>query len=131
MAFSSSSAPPTLDDILCRHGLERRDLERKCSAEVRLALAELLNDWKMVGHYLGFTTQKLNDIKLDNDNEEQRRVALLDAWEQQEGQRATYFRLAEAFHHRKKSDLVDKLCGNMKSIANPEIDTAKEGNGVI
>lgn len=101
---------PSLEDILSRHGYERKDLDGRYPPEMRLEIAELLDDWKMIGYYFGFSQQKLNDIKLDNDNEEQRRLALLDAWEQREGEGATYLKLAEALHHRGRADQVEKLC---------------------
>ena len=107
---------PSLDDLLSRHGLVRQDLENKYPAEMRLEIAQLLDDWKMIGYYLGFASQKVNDIKVDNDNEEQRRVALLDAWEQREGEGATYFKLAEVLHHRGRVDLVENLCRMIRRV---------------
>ena len=105
-----------LEDLLSRHELERKDLDRRYSAEMRLEIVQLLDDWKMIGYYLGFTSQKINDIKIDNDNEEQRRVAVLDAWEQREGEEATYLKLAEALHHRGRADLIEKLCGMIRRV---------------
>ena len=105
-----------MEDLLSRHGLERKDLGRRYPAEMRLEIAQLLDDWKMIGYYIGFTSRKLNDIKIDNDNEEQRRVAVLDAWEQREGEEATYIKLAEALHHRGRADLIEKLCVMIRRV---------------
>ena len=105
-----------LEDLLSRHGLERKDLDRRYPAEMRLEIAQLLDDWKMIGYYLGFNSWKLNDIKIDNDSEEQRRVAVLDAWEQREGEEATYLKLAEALRHRGRADLIEKLCGMIRRV---------------
>jgi hypothetical protein len=107
---------PSLEDILSRHGYERKDLDGRYPPEMRLEIAQLLDDWKMTGLYLDITRQKLNDIKLDNDNEEQRRVALLEAWEQREGDGATYLKLAEALHHRGMANQVEKLCEKIRII---------------
>lgn len=76
---------PSLEDLLSHQGLERKDLGGRYSADMRLEIIQLFDDWKMRGYYFGFTSQKLNDIKIDNDNEEQRRIALLNAWEQRKG----------------------------------------------
>ena len=100
---------PSLDELLSRDGLEREDLERKCAARVRVKVAEHLGDWKMVGRYINIDPQKLDDIQVENHTEERRRVALLDAWDKREGEGATYLKLAEAFHHRKRIDLVEML----------------------
>ena len=102
--------PLSLEDLLFRHGYEKKDLDRRYTPGMRLEIAQLLDDWKMIGYYLCFTEQKLNDIKIDNHNEEQRRVALLDAWEQREGDRATYLKMVEALHRQGRADQVEKLC---------------------
>jgi hypothetical protein len=107
---------PTLDEILSRHGLEKKHLERKIPAEMILEIAPLLDDWKMTGYYLGFTKQDLDDIEIDNPNQDHRRVALLNAWEQRHGEDAAYLRLAEAFYRREKIGLIDKLCRRLKEV---------------
>ena len=106
---------PALEELLSRHGLEKMDLERRYSARARSKIADLLDDWKMVGLSLGFTWQKLSDIEVENHKEERRRVALLDAWEQKEERGATYLKLAEALCSRKRTDLVERLCVIMKT----------------
>ena len=107
---------PSLEDLLFRHGLEGKDLDGRYPAEMRLEITQLLDDWKMIGYYLGFSSQKLNDIEVDNCREERRRVALLDAWEQREGEGATYLKLAEVLHHQGRADLVVKLCGMIRRV---------------
>ena len=119
---------PALDEVISRHGLEKKDLERRCSARARPKIADLLNDWKMLGLFLGFGWQKLSDIEVENHNEERRRVALLDAWEQKEGLGATYLKLAEALYSRKRVDLVDRLCEIMKSDRGTEDHCGKHSN---
>ena len=105
----------SLGDILSRYGLERKDLEQTCPESVRLEVAEeLSDDWKMVGHYLGFSVRHLNDIQADNTKEEHRRVALLDSWRQREGTGATYLKLAEAVHRRKRIDLAEMICHSVR-----------------
>ena len=47
----------SLDEILSRHGLERKDLERKCPAGVRLEIAEHIIDSQREGE--GATYLKL------------------------------------------------------------------------
>lgn len=123
----AQTKPPTLDEILSRHGLEKKHLERKIPAEMILELAQLLDDWKMIGYYLGFTEQNLSDIQIDNHNEEHRRVALLNKWEQRQGEEATYLKLAEAFHHRQKIAAVERLCKRLKEMDGGSL--ARPGDG--
>ena len=110
MAVKSQQTLSSLDELLSRYGLERKVLERKCPSRVRLEIAEHLGDWKMVGRYLNIDPQKLDDIEVENHREERRRVALLDAWDEKEGEGATYLKLAVVLNHRKRTDLVEKLC---------------------
>ena len=112
---------PALEGVLSCQGLEKKDLERRCSARVRLEIANLFDDWKMVGYCLGFTSQNLKDIEVDNSTEELRRVALLDTWEQRHKIGATYLKLAEALHRRKRIDLVERLCEIIKTDSGTEV----------
>ena len=43
-------------------------------------------------------------------------MALLNAWEQKEGEGATFLKLAEALHHRGRADYVVKLCEKIKTV---------------
>ena len=119
---------PALEEILSRHGLEKKDLERSYSARVRPKIADLLDDWKMVGYTLGFSWRKLIDIEVENHKEEHRRVALLDSWEQREGRAATYLKLAEALYSRKGVDLVERFCEIMKSDRGTEYHCGKHSS---
>ena len=110
-----------LEEVLSRHGLEKKDLERRYSARARPKIADLLDDWKMVGLSLGFSWQKLSDIEVENHKEERRRVALLDAWEQRKGRGATYLKLVKALYSQKRTDLVERLCEIMKTDNGTEV----------
>ena len=112
---------PALEEVLSRHGLGKRDLERRCSARARPMIVDLIDDWKMMGYTLGFTWQKLCDTEVENHTEEHRRVALLDAWEKREGRGATYLKLAEALFRRKRMDLMERLCEIVKTDFGNEV----------
>ena len=117
--MTSSRSESSLEDVLSRCGLEKKDLEQKCSDDVRLEIAETLGyDWEMVGRFLKFTGRQIKDIKADNSKEELRRVAMLEEWEEREGEGATYLKLAEALHRRKRTDLVEAICQSVKEGRN-------------
>ena len=105
-----AEAPPSLEDIISRHGLRRKDLEFVCPRDVRTSVAVELVDWKMVGHCFSISRQKIAAIDLENNTEDQRKVAMLDAWSEKEGDGATFLKLADVLHQRKRNDLVDLLC---------------------
>ena len=112
--MATNETDPSLDDILSRHGLQRECLDRECPRDVRMKIAEELSNWKMVGHCFKFTPVKIKDIERDNHSEEERKVALLDAWGQREVSEATYLKLADVLHRRNRRDLVEFLCGKIK-----------------
>ena len=115
MAICLDYQGPTLDEILLRHGLKATDLERLCPLEVRNEVAILIKDWEMVGHCLNFAPEKIRDIDRENRSQDQCKVALLDTWSKREGKGATYLKLADVFHRRKRRDLVELLCEKVKS----------------
>ena len=105
-----AEAPPRLEDVISRHGLRREDLELVCPRDVRISVAVKLVDWQMVGYCFGFPEQKITAIDRENYTEDQRKVALLNAWSEREGDGATFLKLADVLHQRKRNDLVDFLC---------------------
>ena len=114
MAISCEPGP-SLEEILSRHGLKETDLDRECPRDIRDEIAGKLDNWEMVGRCLEFTLEKLRDINRENASQELCRIALLDTWSRREGKGATYLKLADVFHRRKRRDLVEFLCEKIKS----------------
>lgn len=112
----STTACPSLEELLFHHGLKDKELQLVCPRHVRDKIALKLADWKITGRFFGLPREKLTAIEHDNDTEEQRRVALLDVWGEREGKRATCFKLAEVLHQGERSDLVEVLCDAIKTL---------------
>ena len=111
-----SETGPTLEEILSRNGFNEEELHKKCPRDIRYDIAlELGADWEMIGLCLDFSLDDLRDINRENCSQEMCRVSLLDIWHKREGQGATFLKLAQAFHRRKRRDLVDSLCTKLKS----------------
>ena len=112
----SSGGESSLDDILSRCGLEKKDLEQKCSNDVILEISESLGeDWELTGRYLGFTRSQIKDIKAENNTGALRRLTMLEDWEERDGEGATCLKLAEALHRRKRTDLVESVCQSINA----------------
>jgi hypothetical protein len=120
---------PTIDEILSRQGLRREDVDRKCSQGIRYEISIKMIDWKMVGRILGISEEKLAAIQVDNHTEEERRVVLLHTWHQIAGSRATYLSLMMALYQHHRCDLVEQLCGMVKSHATAITRIQPEYNG--
>ena len=126
---TSLDAGPTLKEILFRHGLEEKDLERECPRDIRRRIAAKIIDWKMVGYYLQFSPEKLAAIDRDNNTEDQRKVDLLDSWSKREGRGASFLKLADALHRRGRTDLVELLCEDVRSFLNPNQSGGHSSSG--
>ena len=109
---------PSLEEILSRHGLKEKDLERECPRGIRNDIAEKLDDWKMVGCYLDFSLEKLRNIQHENESQDLCKVALLDTWNKREGKEATYLKLVRVLYRRNRRDLVESLCAKLKLTLN-------------
>ena len=114
MAELNVSKEMTFEDILSACGLAKERLQQECSREIVLEIATKLKDWKMVGSYLSMPSEKLKAIELENDTEDQRKVALFDTWREREGTAANYTKLTNALYRHGRRDLVESLC---KAIA--------------
>ena len=101
---------PSLNDILSQYALKETDLRIKCPREVRNEIAIKLDDWKMIGYYLGFPKEKLTSIGRENETQDLCKVTLLDFWSKREGEGASYLKLADALYRRQRRDLVELLC---------------------
>ena len=112
----ATQVPPTLENLLYRHGLKSTDLMLACPRDVRHEVAVKIVDWKMVGHCFSVPKEKLAAIDRDNETEDQRRVALLESWSEREGSEASYFKLASVLHQRNRNDLVDLLCDKVLTV---------------
>ena len=124
LLLEMASAPePSLEDVLSKHDLRVGDMMSRCSYPVRVRMAAQLVDWKLAGHFLGFTQLKLHTIQVDNDSEEQRRVALLETWAEMEGEKATYLKLAEALLEHGRRDLVEHLCKMIKRVLRSNVQS--------
>ncbi|MCG8622970.1 MAG: hypothetical protein MJE68_13365 [Proteobacteria bacterium] len=62
---------PTLNEILSCHGLQREDVDIQCPQWIRLEMSVKMNDWKVVGHYLGIPDETLVAIQVDNNTEDE------------------------------------------------------------
>ena len=106
------SEVPSLEEILSDNGLEKKDLDRECTQDIRWDIAVQIIKWKMIGRYLGIPEWKLADIARDHSNfgEEECRVQLLNTWHERKGKKATYLELITAFRHGGCVDLACTLC---------------------
>lgn len=99
-----------LDAIVRHSGVKEEDLLRECPREIRIKIALKLTDWKVFGHILGLSKEKLSSIERDNKSEDERKIALLDSWYEKESRNATSLKLAKGLRDHDRGDLITHLC---------------------
>jgi hypothetical protein len=119
----------TLDEILSHHGVKKEDASQECPQGIRYEISIKIVNWKMVGRYLGIPEEKLAAIERDNHTEEERRVDLLNTWHQGQGSQATYLSLMTVLYQHYRRDLVEELCGMIKSHDAAITRTQTKSNG--
>ena len=118
-----------MDGVLPRN-LERKDLDIICPRKIRNRIAdEIIEEWDLVGRELDVSDKKLMSIRDDCalTLPEKKAVAVLDAWAEEHGSRATCLKLAEALYRRKKMRVIEILCDEVTQMKR---DTTMSGAGV-
>ena len=121
-------ATPTLNEILSCHDLQTKDVNRECSKGIRYEISVKIVKWKMIGRLLGISEEKLAAIQVDNNTEDERRVVMLNTWHQKHGSQATCLSLMIALYKHQCCDLIEELCGMIKSHA-AELNIQPKSNG--
>lgn len=99
-----------LYSILARKGLKREHLSRRTKKEHRDRIAvKLSTDWKRCANVLGLSEEDVESISKDNKWSRNRRLAMMQRWDGQNGSEATYLRLAQALAVIGRDDLVEYL----------------------
>ena len=112
-----------LDGVLNRFELKRDDFDFECPRKTRDRIAEeIIEEWYLVGRALDVSDKKLKSIRCDSSLTlpEEKAVALLEAWAEEHGSKATCLRLAEALYGRKKTSVVEILCRKVKLMIKNE-----------
>ena len=103
----------SLDKILDDRELTRSDLEFHCPRKTRDMVAEeIVDEWYLIGRALNVSESKLKSIRSDSrlSGPEEKAVATMDAWADENGEQATILKLVEALDRRKKRSIIDSIC---------------------
>ena len=110
----------SLGRVLNNHHLKRKDLDFKCPRKIRDRIArEIIDEWYLLGRKIGVSLRKLKSIRLGvSFTPEEKAVAVLDAWADEYGRRATCLMLARALYSRKKISVIEILCEKVRRRKN-------------
>ena len=116
-----------MDEVLNKCGLERKDLDFKCTPIIISRIAgQIIDEWNFIGRELAVVKEKLESIRHDSSltRPEEKAIAALDAWADEYGKGATCLKLAEALWRRKKTRVIEILC---EEVAQMSRDTTTSG----
>ena len=73
---------------------------------------EIVDEWYLTGRALNVSESKLKAIKSDSrlSGPEEKAVATMDTWADENGKQATILKLVEALYRRKKRSIIDSIC---------------------
>ena len=93
-------------EVLSKYNLKSNDLNCVCNYEhIKKIASNYDSDWRSIGKYLSFSDDDLN--RIDNESTtESKKIRLFEAWKDREGEKATLFRLVEAFHALQHEDII-------------------------
>ena len=121
---------PTIEELLSHCGVKKSDLECRCPGELKIEIAKKLSDWKVFGRTLGIAQERIEAIDRENHTEDQRKIALLDTWDQKFGSDATCLKLVTALHSCRRRDLIeDVVCKAVTTLATPIPSPKEETDG--
>ena len=105
--------------VLNSFDLKRKDLDFKCQRSIIDSISgEIIDESYLFGRAVGVSEKRLTSIRGDgNLSPEEKAVAVLDAWVEEYGCRATCLRLAESLYDRKKNNTLEILCEKVKRDA--------------
>ena len=86
----------------------------QCTESILVRLSKSLDNWEVVGFYLGLTKPEIKAIKVDSNSEEERRIKAFNKWKEKNGDDATYYNLIEAFSDSDRVDMVDQALDYLK-----------------
>ena len=89
-------------------------MSKKCSYAHRVDIAEFVS-WSEVGPRLKEIDELvMNDIKIENGGEKEKRMKLLDIWATRNGRYATYGAIIAAMLRAWKTDEAERVCELLK-----------------
>uniref|UniRef100_A0A1X7SS23 Death domain-containing protein n=1 Tax=Amphimedon queenslandica TaxID=400682 RepID=A0A1X7SS23_AMPQE len=107
----------TLKDNFDKRGLTVEDLKsHQCTENVLVRLSKNLENWEVVGFWLGLVGPEIRAIRIDSNSEEERRIKALNKWKEKKGDDATYYNLIEALNDYGNVEMIDRALDLLKDF---------------
>ena len=100
----------TLDDLVRELRIPIETLEQKCTDQNLASISLLIESWRVVAPYLGLTKVEQEDIDTEGGTEAEKRLKLLQKWQEKYAYRATYKQLVEMLLNLGRGNQAAKLC---------------------
>ena len=104
-----STSPPNLKELLTAVGIPECILDKKCSNEHILKIADFLIGCRAFVPRMGITDVEQDEIEIDGHCELERKWKVLKLWSRKNGINATYRWLVNAFLRVGDADSTEKV----------------------
>ena len=98
-----------LTNLLSQYGLQYEELEKECDDGLIIAVSQNIDDYTKVGRGLALSRETVESISQDNDNNIDRKNAVLWAWKIKNGNDATYIELVKAFIKMTDQSVIESI----------------------
>lgn len=107
----------TLDELLKETEICAEKLNQSTSDEHLRAIAIFLTSWRTVAAFLGLSENDLDAVERQWNDEQDRRLNVLQKWKGKFGFKATYKKLVEVLLSLAKADIAERICHLLKGIS--------------
>ena len=114
----------TLEEVLSRYGVARRQIDTPCPFQERHEIAGYLTEWEHLAPVIGLTRVDILTIQRNYPGDYRSQCsAALDRWGEIHGSKATFLSLALGLEKKMKIETVEKLCDIFMSRSRDQVDS--------
>ena len=121
------------DGVLSNFHFKRKDLDFKCPRSIINGISGIIYEGYLLGRALDVSEGRLKYILGDGtlSSPEAKAVAILDAWVEEHGSKATCLKLAEALYNRMKRNSLEILCEKVQTERDAAAAVTSEADAVV
>lgn len=83
------------------------ELRKKIDETMVAKIAKRIKSWKPLAPSLGLNKADVSEIDVDGSDEQDKKKRMLNLWMKREGNRATYYKLVQAFNEDGDQEMID------------------------
>ena len=110
-----------LTSLLKRYNLSQSDLEIRCEDDLFLTLMSKIPSFDAAVPYFGFTPPEIDELQMDNQKVNSRKINMLWKWRSRNGSGATYLAIVKIFLKMGSQELAEIVLKHILGTTNPSL----------